>query len=173
MNYSPKPPTNPCRVTELVERFRVIGETAMRDLPLFNGQLEVEAVGFRPYANAWMGVLITPWFMNLIRLPDKLIPMNMDRVGHKERLVLPAGERELVVGGDEVIGAYEALSLHSPMYAFENQEQARHEAQRSLENFFQPAEDPVTAENGRLWADPPKVSRRAFLRGGRSESDAT
>ncbi len=162
--------TNSARVALLVERFHTIGETVMRDLPLFNASLEVEAIGFRLFENGWIGILITPWFMNLIRLPEQSMPMDMARIGQKTRIILPTGEREAVLGGDEVLGTYEALSLHSPMFAFSSQEQAKQEAQRCLEILLQSAEDPSSAETGLLRVDPPKANRRAFLSGGRSKA---
>ncbi len=169
MNDNAHPLIDSPRPVELVRRFREIGETTMRDLPLFNAALEVEAIGFRPVEKGWIGILITPWFMNLIRLPEQRVPMDMARIGHKAMVMLPSGEREMMVGGDEVIGTYEALSLHSPMFAFGSQQQARSEAKRCLESLLQPAEDPVPAETRFLPVDPPKLSRRVFLGGGRSK----
>jgi len=155
----------PPRVAELVERFRAIGESAMRDLPLYNPALEVEAIGFRPFGQGWIGVLITPWFMNLIRLPEPRANMDLTHVGRKIKLSLPSGERDLMQGGDAVIGAYEALSLHSPMFAFTNPEAARREAERRLEELMHPTPKPECDESGRLTAKPQAMSRRAFLRG--------
>jgi hypothetical protein len=34
-----------------------------------SGHVGGEAVGFRHWRDGWYGVLITPWFMNLIGLP--------------------------------------------------------------------------------------------------------
>ena len=166
---SPRMAELPHRIAELVERFRTIGETAMRELPICNRDLEVEAVGFRPIEEHWVGVLITPWFMNLLRLPQAPAPMETASLGRKLKVTLPSGERELIQGGDEVIGAYQSLSLHSPMFPFGTQEAARQEAERRLTDLMCPAEQPVPNDNGRLRAEvePPKISRRAFIRGTR------
>ena len=74
MSETPEPTAESPRIRELVERFREIGETAMRDLPLYNPELEVEALGFQALDDQWVGVLITPWFMNLVRLPTQSAP---------------------------------------------------------------------------------------------------
>lgn len=154
----------------MVERFRVIGETLMRDLPLYNGKLEVEALGFRRVDDQWIGVLVTPWFMNLIRLPEKQEPMELATIGHKRKVMLPSGEREMMQSGDEEIGRYDSLSLHSPMYAFETQEAARQEAQRQLEDLMRPSESPQSPdEDGRLSAPKRQMSRRSFFTGGSAD----
>ncbi|WP_405221429.1 [NiFe]-hydrogenase assembly chaperone HybE [Lentisalinibacter sediminis] len=44
-------------------------EPRMRDLPFYNDRLSIEAVGFRDWEGHRLGILITPWFMNLILLP--------------------------------------------------------------------------------------------------------
>lgn len=55
-------------VERLVARFGEI-EPRMRDLPFYNDGLSIEAVGFRDWEGHRLGILITPWFMNLILLP--------------------------------------------------------------------------------------------------------
>ena len=159
------------RIAELIRRFREIGETSMRDLPLYNAALEVEALGFRQMDGHWVGVLITPWFMNLLRLPEEPVAMDLAAIGRKRTIALPSGERDLIQGGDEMIGAYESLSLHSPMFAFQSQHAARQEAERRLIDLLQASQESSPQENGRLRADDelPKMSRRAFLRGTASE----
>ncbi len=55
-------------VERLLERFGKI-EPRMRDLPFYNERLSTEAVGFRDWEGHRLGILITPWFINLILLP--------------------------------------------------------------------------------------------------------
>lgn len=158
------------RIRELVERFREIGETSMRDLPLYNPDLVVEAVGFRHLEDRWVGVLITPWFMNLLRLPKQQAPMDLALIGRRLKATLPSGEKELMQGGDGLIGAYESLSLHSPMFAFKTQEAAREEAARLLKELMRPSDCSAPEDIGRLQAASSKMSRRAFIRGACSEA---
>ncbi len=113
------------RVAALVARFEVIARETMCDLPVNNPGLAVEAVDFRPFGRGWVGVLITPWFMNLVYLPQDPLPMDLAAIGRKVKLALPAGERELIQGGDAAVGAFLSLSLHSPMFAFKTPEATR------------------------------------------------
>lgn len=164
-------PTNEYpRIAELVARFHEIGQTAMRDLPLYNPALEVEAVGFRLVEGHWIGVLVTPWFMNLMRLPEHSTPMDARRMGGERKVVLPSGETDLMQGGDESIGYYESLPLHSPMFAFNTREEARGEADRLVHAFLAAPDRPDADDKARLPTETSKMSRRAFLRGARPES---
>ncbi|MCG6860004.1 MAG: [NiFe]-hydrogenase assembly chaperone HybE [Chromatiaceae bacterium] len=167
MNKRPHSWSESPRIAELVEQFKRIGEKAMCELPIYNPELEVEAIGFRRVDGHWIGILITPWFMNLMRVPQEAVPMQMAHLGRRLKVTLPSGDRELMQGGDEVLGSYESLSLHSPMFAFQTQKAAQQEAERQLADLMQPSEQPLPDENGRLHAEEKarKISRRVFLRG--------
>ena len=68
------------RVCDLATHFREIGDTQMRDLPFYNANLEVEAWGFSSFDDdSLMGVLITPWFMNLLVLPLRFEPVQAEK----------------------------------------------------------------------------------------------
>jgi len=147
------------RVLALVERFREIDAT-MRDLPLYNAELAIEAIGFRPFADgALSGVLLTPWFMNLILLPVAPVPMDAAAIGRKERIELPAGQRSFVTGGDATIGIYQAYSLHSPVLNFTLPGQAQAEARRLLDALMTPADDDAAGSGA--------FDRRSMLLGRR------
>jgi [NiFe] hydrogenase assembly HybE family chaperone len=152
------------RVLALIEQFRRI-DAGMRDLPIYNDKIAIEAVGFRLFGDAeLLGVVLTPWFMNLITLPIEPAPMKMAEIGRTVRVMLPAGERAFVVGGDEMIGLYKAHSLHSPVLNFTLPGQARAEAQRMLALLMTPP--PVTAEDvARNGSTAAGVDRRALLFG--------
>lgn len=57
-------------VDRLVARYGEI-EPRMRDLPFYNDRLSIEAVGFRDWEEHRLGILITPWFINLILMPGE------------------------------------------------------------------------------------------------------
>lgn len=153
-------PSHP-RVAELVARFQEIAATRMRDLPLYHDALEVEAVGFERCGDALVGGLVTPWFVNLIHLPLRRLPVEWAAVGRKVEHALPGGRCAFTRGGDEVIGRYDAISLHSPVLRIESQARARAAASRRLAALLTPPEaDPET---------PPNPQRRAFLLGRTSE----
>ena len=120
------------RVSALIEQFRVV-DAGMRDLPIYNHTVAIESVGFRLFNDVQLlGVVLTPWFMNLMILPITPVAMNMAEIGKTVSVELPVGPRKFVVGGDEAVGLYKAHSLHSPVLSFTLPGQARAEAQRQL-----------------------------------------
>jgi len=166
------------RVRALVARFREIADS-MRNLPICNAAIAVEAIGFRPfgdvvpadaqeeaYEGALLGVLLTPWFMNVVVLPVTPVPIAMAKMGTAVPVDLPAGRRTFMVGGDEVIGQYHAHSLHSPLLEFTLPGQAQAEARRALAALMTaPAPEPRGDPAGP--AAPANVDRRALLFGRR------
>ena len=48
--------------------FRAVA-ARMQGLAFVNPALAVEAIGFAPWSGHWLGVLLTPWFMNLVLAP--------------------------------------------------------------------------------------------------------
>jgi len=142
--------------------FTRIWKTRMEGLPFLNANLRVEAVGFRPWEGQWLGVVVTPWFVNLVLVPGEGEWKALAQGG--ERIVaLPAGGFRFVSGHDEEIGEYHACSLFSPAQEFEDHDAARAVAAASLAALFDPAND----EKGRAAEAPPPspVSKRDFLRG--------
>jgi [NiFe] hydrogenase assembly HybE family chaperone len=154
------------RIAELVARFRQIGATQMRDLPIYNACLDVEAVGFQALGKHWVGVLITPWFMSAILLPSNKTALDNGTLGQTSVEVLPSATHTFMSGGIETVGGYKSLSIHSPMGAFTSQEDARHEARVRLTALLTPsAEIPKDAPTTpRASPQPaPDLQRRAFL----------
>ena len=79
------------RVAALLDCFREV-DANMRDLPIYNGKIAIEAIGFRPFGDdALIGVVLTPWFMNLKLLPIAHEPMRMAEIGRLVEVELPAG----------------------------------------------------------------------------------
>lgn len=156
------------RVAELVDEFRQIGVSQMRDLPIYNPALDVEAVDFQPLGDHWIGVLITPWFMSAVLLPPGRTPFDAVVFGRKSEHPLPAGSFGFVDGGVERAGAYKSLSLHSPMGAFGNQEVARLEARTRLIGLLTPPPEPKesgAAPQNAATRSAVDSSRRAFIIG--------
>jgi len=87
----------------------------MRELPVYNPKLTVEAVGFRRHGDELLGALITPWFINLMLLPLERTEVDWRKVGRAATVTLPSGPSKFVWGGDEVIGLYRAQSVQSPV----------------------------------------------------------
>ena len=155
------------RVVVLIERFGQI-DAEMRDLPIYNDKIAIEAIGFSPFGDdALLGVVLTPWFMNMIVLPINPAPMEMAEIGRVVSVELPAGQRSFTIGGDEAIGLYKFLSLQSPVLGFTLPGQARAAAQRMFTLLITPPAPPsqTEAENRSPTAT---LDRRAlFFRRGR------
>lgn len=108
--------SDPAAVLEGV--FSEILRTRMEGVPILNPALKVEAVGFGRTSAGWMGVLVTPWFMNLMLLPSTGIPWQGLPMGAKRLVGLPAGTFEFFGGAEDGLGEYLYCSLFSPMSQF-------------------------------------------------------
>ncbi len=140
----------------------------MRDLPIYNEKLTVEAIGFRRFGDdALLGVVVTPWFMNLTILPIERVPMNMAEIGKTISVELPAGRRAFVVGGDEGNGLYKGHSLHSPVLNFTLPGQAQAEARRMRALLMTPP-DVAAGTRARNSSNARGLDRRALLFGRRN-----
>lgn len=76
-------------VERLVACYRE-AEPRMRDLPFYNDRLSIEAVGFRDWEGHRLGILITPWFINLILLPGERDDWSAVEQGDQSDWHLPA-----------------------------------------------------------------------------------
>ncbi len=142
------------KVADLVTRYQAIYRERMRDLPIVNTKLAVEAVGFEQWEDKDLGVLITPWFMNLVLLPDSDRLAGLPQ-GERVECQFPSGPCELTVYHDEELGSYLAAVLFSTVADFPDQDVARAVAEEAL---------------AQILAEPPgketeKVSRRGLLTG--------
>lgn len=159
----------------LVAVFRAAAQR-MHGLGLANPALTVEAVAFGPWEDRWLGVMVTPWFMNLALLPRDPGRTPPLEVGAKRRYAFPAGEFEFIGASDPAVGDFEMCSLFSPMDEFADQATARLVATLAREALFdaanaEPSGPPATgdaatrplAELEARAAAP--MSKRDFLRG--------
>lgn len=143
--------------------FRAIAAERMRGLPVVNEALEVEAVGFAPWDAHWLGVLVTPWCMNLVLLPRESARWASLPPGKKAAYRFPAGDYEFVAGHESAVGAYQACSLFSPMFEFADHAAARLTAQVALAALF----DAGHADASHPPPAAPPLTKRAFLGGER------
>lgn len=120
----------------LVAEFREIWHAKMRDVPMVNRLLSVEAVGFRIVDGRPLGVLISPWFMNLVQLPGEGEDWSGLEPGAKELISFPSGAYEFIHNTRDMIGGYKACSLFSPMGEFRSQMQAQEVARAVMVALF-------------------------------------
>lgn len=148
--------------------FRRIERERMRGVQILNQALGVRALGFRRERDGWLGVLVTPWFMNFMLLPAEGMPWTPLAEGEKRTLAFPAGGFEFIGGFERAIGEYQSCSLLSPVLEFADQEAACAVALAALDALFVPEEPSrLAAERpgaGKGLARP--MSKREFLRGG-------
>ncbi len=119
-------PAHAQRVTLLVQVFEQIARTRMAGVPVQNPALQVQAVDFLPgqtegaEAALLTGVLITPWFMNLVRLPEHAHSPAASVLanGCKAQRRVGSGHFEFIGAWEDALGAFEACSLFSPMFEF-------------------------------------------------------
>jgi len=151
------------RVDALEHCYDQIARDRMADLPIVNPAVRVEAVGFRRWEEALLGALVTPWCINLVRLPEST--GGPRKPGRKRERAFPAGHFEFIEAADEGFGPYEMCSLFSPVMEFLDQEAARTAAEAAVAEVLEPAQ---TSQEGQERAVPlteRKVSRRGFLGG--------
>ncbi|WP_018904272.1 [NiFe]-hydrogenase assembly chaperone HybE [Variovorax paradoxus] len=158
------------RTRALEALFDGIAHSRMAGLPFMNTALRVEAVdfGLEPLGgrsevqaasesgNA-AGVLVTPWFMNLVRFP--LVRRDMPaRVGTSR--VRQVGHEQFTFTGahEDGFGSFEACSMFSPMFEFGTQADAIATASALLAQLRRP----VIASGEPVAAAP---ARRSFLLG--------
>jgi [NiFe] hydrogenase assembly HybE family chaperone len=126
----------------------------VKGMPIYNPTVAVEAVGFREHEGRQVGVIVTPWFMNLTVLPS-----DEDRkvwvAGGSIRLVFPSGAYDFVVNDLEDVGLIGACSLFSTMLDFTDHEAAQLAATTIADAVFEAEQAPAA----------PAVSRRQLLGG--------
>ena len=134
---------------KIVARFQVIDIERMRDLPIYNPALIVEAINFQAIElpsekNAFIGALITPWFINVLLLHTEEI--KAAELGQRLSYQLPAGDFEFMVGEDEELGRYDFHTIASPVLKYKSQHVAQQLAKKGLHNLLTPTEDTETIE---------------------------
>ena len=111
-------------VAAMVEHFDLIYRQRMRELPIVNRELTVEAVGFEPLGEHMLGILVTPWFMNLVLLPgtDEWTACEQ---GERRMHDLPGDRYEFTVTHDETLGTYLSAVMFRAVTDFPDQDTAR------------------------------------------------
>jgi [NiFe] hydrogenase assembly HybE family chaperone len=110
---------------ELVAAYCEIDRRRGRDMPFYNERLGVEAVGFQAWDGHVIGVLITPWFMNLMLLPGESIDRATCTDGDVREWQLPSGKYRFVAGLLEGPGVCFSAALFTTVEVFPDQATAR------------------------------------------------
>ena len=126
---------------DLEAAFARIHRERMADVPILNDALAVEAVGFVAFGEEVLGVLVTPWFMNLMLLPADPAAGSEQRPGEKTVVSLPGGDFEFIAASEDGVGAYRMCSLFSPVFEFADHDTAVTTAAEVMERLLAKAED--------------------------------
>lgn len=155
--------------------FGMIERDRMGDIPILNRALSVAAIGMRPFGETWVCALVTPWFINLMLLPETpevAEAWNRVGAGTKVRHDFPAGTFEFICGTEDALGPYRMCSLFSPVQQFENQDAALATAEGALAALFDENIDNVREPEAPTIApkkDAAQVSRRTLFLGRKAD----
>jgi [NiFe] hydrogenase assembly HybE family chaperone len=165
LDTTPTTDTDDSPEEALATAYRHIAQTRMADLPVYNHRLSVEATGFQRHGDGWLGIVVTPWFMNAVLAPAQPGAWNDIRDGIKVTRALPSGSYEFVAGHIDGIGTILNCSLFSPMFEFEEQAVVIEAAVAALGALLAPEEGTEEPLPPPQPAAPAEVSRRHLLRG--------
>ena len=165
----------------LADAYARIHRERMADMPFCNPALTVEVVEFRPWQSLQVGILITPWMINMI-----LAPVRTDVATDEASLFqplgpdqhhtwgFPAGEYDFMGWTEPECGPFHFCSLFSPTFEFGDQATAKETANLIMNSLFTPPVEAMEAgklaerEAAHLQGRQAAVSRRAFITGGRA-----
>src|SRR3954452_20881426 len=112
----------------------------MADLPVYNPKLTVQTTAFRRHGSWYVGVVVTPWFMNVVAVPGD--PAALPPSGATVIVPLPAGSIEAIAADLDGFGRLATASLFSPMDAFAAPAVTAATAQAALDALFQSDDAP-------------------------------
>ncbi len=150
--------------------YRKIYLDRMQDVPVVNPAIEVEAIGFHEWEGHWLGILLTPWFMNLLVLPKIGSPWPALKTGKDQAIAIefPHGSYRFLPRMDEELGSYLCCSLASPVKEWRSHIEAAKTARDVMQMLktlpvknVQDDGDETTPQT----ASGCSISRRAFLGG--------
>lgn len=116
--------------------FRAVYAERMQGLAFVNAAVGVEAIGFAPWKHYWLGVMLTPWSMNLLLAPGDPGAWRPLPPGEKRRYAFPAGDFDFISARAPAIGEYLTCSLFSPLLDFADHATARQTALLAREALF-------------------------------------
>ena len=154
----------------LENHYQHVWETRMQGLPFVNPALAVKAVGFQRHEGDWLGVMITPWFLNLFLLSGGGQLWGDIPAGERRYLNLPCGTLQFIADDDPDLGPYQYCPLIAPVSSITDMATALQAARDAMAAVFVPPAPPATQVTASPAAQLPPAaadgapSRRAFFR---------
>lgn len=148
-------------VEKLLLAYRETVQPKMDGLPMYNARLRVEDVGFEIRDGRLSGVLITPWCMNLVLLPNDDDEWHKLPPGKTVAVEFPSGSHRCVLSAPEGLAPHLSLPLFTTVQDFADQDSARRVAEETLRLLYLNPTDDIsqdTIRSGRT------MSRRDLLR---------
>lgn len=104
--------------------FRRIERENMAGVAVLNPALRVQALGFSRRQGHWLGIVVSPWFMNLTLVPGQ--PEGWQSVADGLRVFhrFAAGDYAFLGGYEPEVGEFQTCALFSLMDHFADQESA-------------------------------------------------
>lgn len=125
--------------TRLQAIFENIAAIRMAGVPILNPAMHVEAVGFREWEGHWIGVLVTPWMINLVLMPGAEVPLAPLLQGENKTWRFPSGTYEFMGLNEPELGVCHICPLISPVTEFATHEDALAIAREVAESLFRQA----------------------------------
>ena len=137
--------------------------------PPVNAALSCRALGFARYRGDWLGVVITPWFVDLYLLPGGGELWGDIPSGQCRYVELPRGTVPFTAADDPQIGSYQHSPLISPVSVLPDMAAAMKLANDVLSGIFGELARPLPVSPAPQGASdqggsPGLTSRRGFLR---------
>ena len=137
----------------------------MCGLPMYNANLQTEAIGFERRDGRLSGVLLTPWFMNLVLLPNESDKWLKLPPGKTFEVDFPSGCQRCLLSAPEGIVPHLSLPLFTTVQDFTDQDGARRVAEEVLRQLYFDAANTDAADISQGGIRSSRtVSRRDLLR---------
>lgn len=130
--------------TALAAWFDEVLRTRMQGLPFLNPRLAVGVVGMTRVDGDWLGILITPWSLQLVLLPGGGTLWQDLSAGCRRPVALPVGVLDFIAdAGERELPAYQYCPLASSVEGFSDMTSARRFASEALAAVLTPAPAPA------------------------------
>ena len=128
---------DPAQVSEQIEQtFNKIHIENMQGIPILNPAIEVQALGFQEIDGRVLGIIITPWLMNVVILPAEDEDWSHMQLGDKRPHEFASRTYKFMLNEIDGIGLCQTHSLYSPMREFRSHQQAVAAAQAFLDGLM-------------------------------------
>lgn len=159
--------TSPAPVLEAL--YQKVYQEQMQGLPICNNKIKVEAVDFQLYQDQWLGILVTPWFTNLLilRQQGQGWPEMKLAKGNEKYVNFPTGDIKFTPRFEPELGTYLCCSLVSPMTEVSSHQQAVLEAKNAMRQLTQTPINIKVIDADKETLNEKQLSRRNLFRGKR------